>query len=138
MATKEAILDCFAKEESVIRIIFATVAFGMGLDIPDISQVIHVGLPTEIELYVQESGRSGRNGQLTKAILLKNTSAHCSQAMREYASNTSECRRMVLFQTFIEFVRNLQVRGCKCCDICAASCNCGFCSQYINSDQFLY
>ena len=138
MAMKEAILDCFVKEDSVLRVVFATVAFGMGLDIPDISQVIHVGLPAEIELYVQESGRSGRNGQLTKAILLKNSSSHSSRAMKEYASNTQECRRMVLFRTFLEFTRNHQVNGCKCCDICAAACSCGNCSEYIHAGRFLY
>ena len=121
----------------MIRLVIATVAFGMGLDIPDITQVVHVGLPAEIELNVQESGSSGRNGQLTQTILLRNTSTHSLRAMREYASNTSECRRMVLFRTFIEFVRN-QVHGCKCCDMCAASCTCGNCSQCMNSDKLLY
>lgn len=138
MPMKEAILDCFVNEDSTLRIIFATVAFGMGLDIPDISQVIHVGLPAEVEMYVQESGRSGRNGQLAKAILLRNSSTHSSRAMKEYASNNQVCRRMLLFETFLEFTRERKVHGCRCCDICAMSCFCNNCSQHIKSERFLY
>ena len=89
---KQSILEFFGQRYSNIRIVIATTAFGMGLDIPDIRQIIHVGLPSEIEMYVQESGRGGRDGLPCKAVLIRSGSKHSSRVMKEYAQNTQECR----------------------------------------------
>ena len=48
----------------------AMVAFGMGLDCTDVCQVIHVGAPDDMESYIQETGRGGRDGNLSLATLL--------------------------------------------------------------------
>ena len=136
---KETILNHFVKPNSTIRIVIATIAFGMGLDIPDIHQIIHVGLSNEIELYVQESGRGGRDGQLTKAILLKMNYTHSSIEMKSYALNMQLCRRRVLFSSFIQGqLKEFGGNRCQCCDICASTCSCGNCFQNIHSTTYLY
>ena len=90
----------------------------MGL--PDIRRVYHWGLPSNLEEYVQETGRAGHDGELAKAILFQGTGGkHSNEAMKNYEANNCQCRRRLLFKGFLMFcVDDYRVTSHRCCDIC--------------------
>lgn len=49
---------------SLLRIVITTIAFGMGINCPNVYQIIHWDVPDDEEMYVQETGRAGRDGTL--------------------------------------------------------------------------
>ena len=64
------ILSAFSDPASPLWIVIATVAFGLGIDYPDIDKVIHYGPPHDMDMYIQETGRAGCNGRQCHALLL--------------------------------------------------------------------
>jgi RecQ family ATP-dependent DNA helicase len=72
--------DDFTK--GTIRVVVATCAFGMGIDIPDIRTVLHFGIPGAMEDYAQEIGRAARDGKKSRAILLCSGESDYSVDMR--------------------------------------------------------
>lgn len=68
-SVKNHIVQSFSDPQGVLRVVVATIAFGMGLDCPNVRHVIHWGPPDDIDNYVQESGRGGRDGEICMATL---------------------------------------------------------------------
>ena len=67
---KAKVLDSFMKTDGKLRIVIATATFSMGVDCPDIQNVMHYGPPSSVIQYVQETGRAGRSGIPATALLL--------------------------------------------------------------------
>ncbi len=124
---KEEIVKSFTHETS-LRIVVATVAFGMGVDCPGVREVIHLGPPGDLESYVQETGRAGRDGLPSLALLLRipGSKRHTEKSMVDYTVNSTDCRRDTLFCNFDKY-SHIDIGSCLCCDVCAKSCLCGNC-----------
>ena len=123
--TKSSILQSLAYPCGVCKVIFATCALGMGIDIKCLRIVIHFGSPATIEEYQQEIGRAGRDGTRSEAVLLWNSSflRHVGQKMRAFIMSEEFCRRRLLMKYFKS---DVLFRGFKhdYCNVCSRLCQC--------------
>ena len=96
---REHILYSMGIPEGSVRVLIATIAYGMGIDCKDVKVVIHYGSSYNLETYLQESGRAGRNSaEHCRAVMLYSSlmMKHCSEDIKSYAKDSSRCRRKLL------------------------------------------
>ena len=127
------ILRSFTSPTGAVRAVVATIAFGLGLDAPDIKQVFHWGPSSDVEAYVQETGRSGRDGLQSTAVLFLRESEQqprdegTEQPMQVYCMNSSICRRQLLMSEFTAETIERPSSLHECCDVCQRECRCEAC-----------
>ena len=128
----DAIIKQFCSEDSCLRVVIATIAFGMGINCPNIRKIIHFGVPTDIETFIQQVGRAGRDGKSAECVMLVGNGVYknfCNKEIKAYVSNSTECRHNLLFSNFNSFTHNPLFNTCRCCDICSSDCSCEKCTS---------
>ncbi|XP_066910197.1 ATP-dependent DNA helicase RecQ-like [Clytia hemisphaerica] len=126
------VMEEFTKAEGgECFIVIATSALGMGVNIRNIRHVIHVGLPKDVEAYIQEIGRAGRDGHLSTAMLFYRPAcdfSHCEDddLVRVVKNKEDLCRRLALLKCF-NVVPDNKLLEHDCCDVCEKSCMCDVC-----------
>lgn len=128
---KDIILKSLVEHEGVVRVVFATVALGMGVNLKGVNTIIHYGAPQSIDDYFQESGRGGRSGECARSVVfwkrmdcpvkkeLSSNRDHEVAAVRRYLENEITCRRQWLLDYFEPSWACRGVNPSACCDICA-------------------
>lgn len=121
-AVKTTIIENFTSAEGCCRVVIGTIAFGMGLNSPNVRNVIHWGPSSDIESYVQESGRVGRDGEASFATLYYAdtdfSGGGISSDMKKYCRHSSGCRKQFLFKHFDGASGDVIDNDYVCCDIC--------------------
>jgi ATP-dependent DNA helicase RecQ len=110
-ATRARHQDRFINEDGVV--IVATIAFGMGIDKPDVRFVAHLDLPKSIEAYYQETGRAGRDGKPSTAWMAYGLSDIVQQRRMIDESNGSEAFKRVSIGKLDALVGLAETTGCR-------------------------
>ena len=126
LLVKQTIIKSFTAPKSTLCIVIATSAFGMGVDCQRVRTVISFGAPEDVEDYIQQTGRVGRDGLQSKAVLLWSADSiqHSSDKLKDYCKTTDQCRRDFLFSDYDNYDEENKPKREDCCDNCSkTNCN---------------
>jgi ATP-dependent DNA helicase RecQ len=113
----------------MIRLLFVTVAFGIGIDVQNIGRVIHIGVPHTMEEFFQEAGQCGRDGLPASSTVYYNnhdisSSRKVCQEMIDYVLSDDVCKRNNILSHFGHSVPKSNMPAHLCCNIHAKTCDC--------------
>lgn len=89
---KDTILKAICTPRSSLRVVICTISFGMGINCPDIRQVVHWGPSEDVEAYMQETGRAGHDGKISCALLFVSKSDLCAKGRHSSMLNYCKCK----------------------------------------------
>lgn len=130
---KEVILNSLTRPDGVVRVVFATVTLGVGINFRHFNTIIHYGAPQSIEDYFQGRRRGERCGESARSIVywkpidchLKKQPAsvrnHEVASVHHYLENDTSCGRQWLLQYFDPSFTTSVRDPTLCCDICAST-----------------
>lgn len=140
---QQSIMTEFRKLDSAIRVVISTVAFGIGVEVPNIRQVVHWGRLSSLMTYWQEVGRAGRGGAAARAVWYCNGASAGDDAVLKVLYTDAACLRKTLLDGFVvpqmclARLRELEARQacsqqckecscvfCECCSYCRRECPC--------------
>ncbi|MGN6707666.1 MAG: DNA helicase RecQ [Rhodanobacter sp.] len=110
-ATRAKNQQRFLREDGVVMV--ATVAFGMGIDKPDVRFVAHLDLPRSIEGYYQETGRAGRDGLPAEAWMIYGLSDVVTMSQMIAQSESADDRKRVERQKLESLLAYAEATGCR-------------------------
>ena len=126
-ANKEAILQALWDENSGLRVLVATIAFGMDVDCIGVYRTVHFDPSKNIEPHIQETGCAGRDGKQSMSFLIYQGILlnHVDKEMKEYVK-TGDCRQKTLLSNFenssaVTYPQPMHL----CCDNSAITCKYG-------------
>ena len=132
LVRRQNIVRSFTEPDGTLRLVFATVAFSMGLDSPNVRRIVHWSPTDDLDKCIQESDRAGRNGEDAVAVLYYSDKAKgLSEEMKSYCHNSTTCRRVILRSAIGIPGEVKKAILHKCCDLCARTCNCSECTSAI-------
>ncbi len=137
-AERHAVQDRFLSGETPV--ICATIAFGMGIDKPDIRLVAHLDMPSSVEAYYQEIGRAGRDGEASECLLFYTKGVWHQQMyfIRQLSDEAERQQRINRLRTMMSFCEQQQCRWATILKYFGEqphSARCGHCNNCLSEQE---